>query len=179
MSKHVYKLGDRVRILRPRAIYRVGYPLHYKDLRTEASEYLKNLDMTSLGFRNKSYGSDFRDLVEGLAKALVLDRGYGGNERSIHYYPVAPAIPDNQLWSVFATSADSADSYDLQPMSDMTGKIAFVESKYVRHTGTRIPGGGGYDYEGNYDWENGSLANRKHTRSFVPHTVIMKPATSS
>jgi len=154
-----FKQGDRVRILRPRLIRRVGYPLHYKELRTEAQTLLMATDMTSLGFRDMRLTPIPLPLIEGLAKALVLHRGYGGNERSIHYYPIGEPIPDNQLWSI---GLGDDDSFDPQPRPDPTGKIARVQLTYVRHTGTRVPGYSSRDWEsGHVEWEQGYLADRK------------------
>lgn len=166
MKQHVYKPGDRVRILRPRLIMRVGYPLHYKELRAEAAELLQvisqNNGMSQLGFRHSSYTRNPpKDLVEGLTKALVLDRGYGGPERSIHYYPIGRPVPEGDLWTM-AIASDWTEDYQLQPRMDPTGKIALVEAKYTRKTGTRVAGGSSTDWEsGHQEWENGYLENEK------------------
>jgi len=132
------KPGDKVRVVRSRFIKRVGYPLVFTDLRAEFDEHPKLEEALRLlgvmGENSRCVGHAKRDAVEGLAKAAVRFRGWGGRERRIHY---------------------------LEGSGDYTGREAEVMSKRVRQTGDYFPPWSGQTYEGEYDYEPGGLSNMK------------------
>lgn len=155
MAKIVYREGDTVRIVNSRFIERVGYPLVFTELRAEfdnhprLEEALKMLGV--MGENNACRGYAKRDAVEGLAKAAVRFRGWGGKERRIHYK---------------GTRAHAADDFDLDfsgtgTQVDCTGYLARVLAKKVRMTGDYYPPWSGQTYEGEHDYEPGGLSNAK------------------
>lgn len=158
-----YHLGDTIHILRPHIVRRVGYPLHFRDLelQQEAAMRLSSTDATALGFRDMQLRQWHPDLINGLAKALVADRGFGGQERVIKYYQIVDKPHPLGASSRFSLVNDEPKLWERIWTYDCTGEETTVESKCVRMTGTRYAGGGGYDYNGNYEWENGGLTNQQ------------------
>lgn len=152
MRKHVYRAGDEVRILRSHFIRRVGYPLHYKELACEARDLVEEKVLWEvLGLKRYN-----KDLVYAVAKLLVEERGFGGNERSIHYFNVVEPRPSSSLTD-FASLAVEEDPYQIDNhMTDQTGSTTVVQSKYVVRTGTRVPGSG-YSTDYGWEWEDGYL----------------------
>jgi hypothetical protein len=154
MKKRPYQSGDRIRILRPRIIKRVGYPLHFRELREEARQLLNALPPQALGVT--SYR---QDLVDALAKELVAARRFGGSTRSLHYYSISEekaADLSNNMWADLI--AHEEDDWSV-PRLDPTGLECSVIDKYVRYTGEHFgPSYGGYDSD---DFEPGGLANSK------------------
>jgi len=133
MTKTVYRPGDTVRIVNSRFIERVGYPLVFTDLRAEfenhprLEEALKMLGV--MGENNYRQTFAIRDAVDGLAKAAVRFRGWGGKERRIHYK---------------GTRAHAADDFDLDftgtgTQTDCTGLVTEVYAKKVKMTGDYYP----------------------------------------
>lgn len=132
MKPHIFHVGQRVRVLRPRWIARIGYPLIWSDLMDEVENSPNTLasyqKMTGAVVRKTPY---FWRIA--CAKALVEARGFGGNERKIIYDPgVYPA-----------------------------GEICTVTSRRLAKTGLRYPSRGGVDYSGEYWEEPGGLENCK------------------
>lgn len=144
MAKNIIKVGDTVRILRSRIIARVGYPLVFTDLRKEFDEHPKLEEaLRLLGVMTEHQscsGWARRDAVDGLAKAAVRFRGWGGRERRIHY--------------------KDETNMSGHPV-DHAGREVTVYDKKVRHTGDYYPPWSGRSYEGEYDYEPGGLENRK------------------
>jgi hypothetical protein len=104
MKKHIYRRGDKVRIVEPKLVRRVGYPLMWREI-TDEQLYADPRIMRALRAfgltRHVPFGctaavSDNipRHLQLAFAKEYVLKHGFGGNERSIHYYG-GEHMPDN------------------------------------------------------------------------------------
>lgn len=154
MTKTVIRVGDTVRVVRSRFIERVGYPLVFTDLRAEfenhprLEEALKMLGV--MGENNHRQAFAIRDAVDGLAKAAVRFRGWGGKERRIHYKSTR-ASPDDFDF----------DFSDTSSQVDCTGLETEVLAKKVRMTGDYYPPWSGRSYEGEYDYEPVGLSNRK------------------
>lgn len=144
-----YKIGDEIVIVNPRWIKRVGYPLHWHDLRADVeadprvTEFLRQL-----GYNNQYIPPYF---VQAVAKLQVEARGFGGNERSIHYWPLG--------------STDGLDAFfDTIPSHGYVGHRLVVTGKRVAYTGKRIPQRSGTTYtaDGPDYWHDpGGLENRK------------------
>ena len=117
-KKHVYRVGDKVRILTPKFVARVGYPLTVVDVRHEIEEH-SNLDeaMRLLGIETLQWAAR-RDFIHGAACALVRLRRFGGKERTIHYI----------------------DGFQCRE-----GLTARIIGKRCVRTGTYYPPGGSYD----------------------------------
>ena len=90
--KQVIRISDQVKIINPRWIRRVGYPLHYQDpeiwnahsegdLAQKIAELLFPYKADSL----KAVGPVPYDVQVLCAKAEVLRRGFGGKGRAILY----------------------------------------------------------------------------------------------
>ena len=155
MKKTVYRPGDVVRVVNSRFIERIGYPLVFTELRAEfenhprLEEALKMLGV--MGENNYRHTFAIRDAADGLAKAAVRFRGWGGKERRIHY---------------LGTRAHAADDFDLDftstgTQTDCTGQETVVYAKKVRMTGDYYPPWSGQTYEGEHDFEPGGLSNAK------------------
>lgn len=144
-KRHVYREGDRVRIIRSRFIKRVGYALHPNDLRDEMEGEQRYKDALDLLGYGDLKGRAYRKLLDAVCFAEVAKRGMGGKERALHYLetvPMGSLYRDGQL-------------------PDMTGQTLPVESKRCVQTGTYYAPWSGQDYEGGWDYEPGGLTNPK------------------
>lgn len=136
-----YRKGDQVEIVNPRWIKRVGYALHWQDLMAEVESDQRTEDaLKVLGFTGREIPRYF---LQAVAKLHVEQRRFGGNERSIHYWPIAKI-------------GESILDFDTIPSHAYVGRVALVEAKRVAYTGTRYPGHGHGE-----DYENGGLEDRK------------------
>lgn len=141
ISKHVYRVGDRIKIINPRIVKRVGYPLLWTDLVDEFVQHPELLNaMRLLGIINPDSLAHTRvskDFAIGCAKAAVRARGFGGPDRTLHY--------------------DDSPTFKINP-----GDITVVLDKRCVQTGKYYPPHYGYDsYYGEYDYEPGGLDERK------------------
>lgn len=144
MTRHVYRPGDQVQIVNPRWIKRVGYALHWRDVIDKVDE------VPGYAAAVKALGLDPVDSVPfylrmAIAKAHVELNGFGGNERTVHYYTLG--------------------GVDV-PVHGFVGRVALVDGKRVAYTGTRYPASSGKDADtpngpGEYWEESGGLDNRK------------------
>lgn len=164
MKKQVIRVGDRVRIVNSLAVRRVGYPLVWydiveqvkKDPRTrlayeiltgqckEPEKVLPGLE--KFGLLKVKEGDLPPYFVQACAKLRVEQERFGGNERTLHYYP----------WRLGSCSFEDAP--------DLTGQVHTVDSKRVVKTGARVPEtvGTSYSYDGPEEWyESGGLENMK------------------
>lgn len=83
MKPRPIRIGDKVRVLRPRYIRRIGYPLIWYDLVDEVEKDPRVGDaLRALGYTGKKVPRDFQVAV---AKLRVQERGFGGRVRSIHH----------------------------------------------------------------------------------------------
>lgn len=96
MKAHIYRVGDKVRILRPRFVRRVGYPLVWhevKDVQLYADprigSALRALGLHPASLEGLARGHDEipRHLQIAFAKEFVAQNNFGGKERSIYYHP--------------------------------------------------------------------------------------------
>jgi len=136
--KHVYRVGDMIRIIEPKFVERVGYPQVWTDLFTEYRQHPKLSEaMELLGIVNPR-GRAQREFAEGAARAANRMAGFGGRERTIHHFTYV--------------------SYDYR------GEECAVLAKRVVRTGVYYPPSGGQtwtDIGYEYDYENGGLDGAK------------------
>lgn len=145
-----YQIGDRVQIVEPIFVERVGYPLIWTDLIEEFDnhpnlhEACKLLGLvndgkeTQLGTvtvkaRENLHYRARQELVRGIAMAACRQRGFGGRERSLH-----------------TTVHESARDVIME-----------VTKKRIVKTGLYYAPYGHYSYDGEYDYEPGGLDNTK------------------
>ena len=133
----IFHVGDKVRIVEPLQVVRVGYPLTKTDaLDAAEKQYAEKIHtfMRELGLEHDDTafgGADYdgrlyNDLLDALASRWIRAKGFGGKERKVY------------------TEADER----LRNTSGWT-----VSSKRRVKTGTYCAGGysGGYDGEPDYD----------------------------
>ena len=151
-KKHVWRVGDVVRIVEPKFVERVGYPLVWPMLMEEFEAKLPQvraamhdllLNVPANGMFNKRTEPDAidRDFLKGVCMAAVRMRGFGGNVRSLHY-------EKESQWEHYR------------------GRHGDVTRKRCVKTGTRFPARSWQSYEGEWDGENGGLNNE------VTHTLL-------
>lgn len=143
MKKPIYRDGDRVRVLVPNFVTRVGYPRNVDYYKPEARQTLE-----SVGLLKPSFDGDWdtarrpytiydraKDkLIGDLARFLLIQKGWGGNERSIYTQS--------------------------QPL--LAGTEQTVIDKRVVKTGKRYSGYTTYDaWNGDYDYDPGGLEDEK------------------
>lgn len=96
-KKTIFKIGDRVKILKPEVVVRVGYPLTTYDCLDEVREkYSEAISDLMIKADMPWYNSDGYKVVNGiersLAYGLLMKKKFGGNERSLHksklYYSI-------------------------------------------------------------------------------------------
>lgn len=151
-KKPVYRVGDIVRIINPRFIERVGYPLVWPMLMDEFEAKLPQVRaamhalvmpttdearISDLRFKQEVTATD-KELLKGVCMAAVRLRNFGGNERSLHYF-----------------TDEKYGDY-------LKGQQVTVDNKRIVKTGTRFMSRSSYSYEGEYDdFELGGLYNEK------------------
>ena len=134
MKKTVYQIGDKVRILRPNWIERVGYQLIWTDLVDEVENDPRTTEaLAALGYPKLSKKAK-RGLLKAIAMARVEERNFGGRERKIiHEKPS-----------------------DISSIWDYAGFGMAIISKRVAKTGIYCSGYHGYD-----EWYPACLADEK------------------
>ena len=150
-SPKIIREGDRVKILNPEFVTRVGYELSFSqayDIVTERDKEAVFNFMVSLGIISSVpvlYGSKydgfskrhtrvFNEIMRTLAYAEVGKMGHGGKERKLHT--------------------------EFKP--EFKDKIMKVHSKRCAKTGFYYAPSGGYDsWTGEYDYECGGLDKQK------------------
>lgn len=144
MKRHVWRVGDRLRVVNPRWVKRVGYPLVWYELMDEVAEdWSVGVAWDVLNDyapRGRLLGTPTHGVplyfLQVAAKALVERRGFGGNERQIIY-----------------TGSDNYQGMQFE-----------VLGRRVVKTGTRFAPTGGVSYscDGPEDWyEPGGLEDMK------------------
>lgn len=157
MAKHVYREGDRIRILRGgRCIQRVGYAITPETVKDEvaASSGFKDA-LVALGHDPHRHGRAYRRLLSAACFGEVERRGFGGRERSIHYKEV---VPDNDLFA-----------FGLAETRDYTGRETRVDGKYIARTGKYYPPCSWTSCDGEHDYEPGGLDDAK------THVILRTP----
>ena len=137
-KSHVYRVDDRVRIVTPKWIKRIGYPLVWSDLidEVQADPQVKQAYLMAIGRGpNLAYVKVPYLFEIAVAKERVAARGFGGRERSIHYLDYGPNIQND------------------------VGSVQSVLRKYVAYTGTYYPPTASGDPY--FDDEPGGLTDRK------------------
>ena len=150
MKKQVIHIGDTVRIVRSRLIKRVGYPLVWYEVLEQVEKDPKVLEayrvltgrsstvkgaLIAVGTRVPGF------FAKAAAKVYVEQHGFGGKERSIHYWPQSAK---GELW-------------DANKAPDLTGFVFPVTAKRLAKTGIRFPASGGQYGDGEYWDEPGGL----------------------
>lgn len=136
--KHVYRVGDIVRIVQPLFVERVGYPTVWTSYFEKYKTHPKLIEAMALLDLPNPGGRAQREFAEGAARAANRLAGFGGRERTIHHF--------------------TYDGYDYR------GEVTAVLAKRVVRTGTYYPPSGGRfwtDCGYEYDYENGGLADAK------------------
>lgn len=91
--KVVFRIGDRVRIVKPVFVWRVGYKLHWSDLADKLhGDPVVALAMETLGLDTRSFQAT-QEFIRGVARSQVVSRGFGGPERRLHTFE-APEFLD-------------------------------------------------------------------------------------
>lgn len=159
-TKHIWRPGDQCRILRPLWVKRVGYPLVWHELmdevkadprvgqawatlHAEPAALARAVSFLRSGFTSDPTEGVPRYFLQAAAKALVEARGFGGNERSLHYFTEEEA---RELWL-----GHEGDTFT-------------VAGKRIVKTGTRFASASGVTHtsDGPDDWdEPGGLADMK------------------
>jgi hypothetical protein len=142
MKKHIYRVGDKVRIVNPLFVRRVGYPLVWTEVTDEQLDNDEHSAKVAKAMRGCEPSELPRYLQIAIAKMYVEERAFGGNERSIHYRP-------------------EGDGGWQMPLNWTYGPAEVVRKRLVK-TGTRFPASQGYigrDYE--VDYMPGGLADCK------------------
>lgn len=140
MKKHVYKVGDKVRVVTPKWVKRVGYPLVWYDIEDEVRDDPRtHAAFTALGCSSADVLMPElpREFIVAVAKLRVRERGFGGRERSIHYH-------------------------DLPGPLGRAGAVYEVIGKRTVRTGRYYPAGYWVDtYSGEQDGHSGGLTDAK------------------
>lgn len=178
MKKHVYRIGDKIRILRPRVVERVGYPKEVFDYLPDESnrevliaerllrgisleEAVRQVDLeldirSRWGKRSSKIGTVHPKVAWAAAYLRAKEDGFGGRERSIHF---------GKLYWWKGARYSSIVSDDNTPVLDPASFSPFetvVRSKRIVKTGMYYPPSSDYDsYSGEYDYYSGGLENQK------------------
>jgi len=158
VKKRVFRPGDKVRIVNPLQVERVGYPKTVMMCFNELCESLNenhlektfkfnscklNQALEILGLPILQNQRERDRVIYGLAQYKLAADGFGGKERSIHYVQHS-----NEQISNF--------THDY-----LQNRITEVVSKRVVKTGKYFGSSGGRDYDGDYWFEPGGLEDMK------------------
>lgn len=186
MKKHVYRKGDRVRILSPFVVDRVGYPKsvydYYKEEDKDGSLYLAQLllegvDPKTAFERWQSAGLFGYGKVNGKVRHLAAylsakADGFGGRERSIHYKLMG--------WWEGAAFSNSDICLELDPSSFVPYESEVIGKRVIK-TGTYYPPYVPTSYWPEDDYEPGGLEDVKThviittTEGYEHHTKDIEP----
>lgn len=148
--KDIIRVGDRVKILKPEVVVRVGYPLCKTDMmKAQTPEQLKAIQDMFKAFNVRLFPEKLEDYASppssrrmeilyekiryAMAGEMLSQNRFGGRERRIHTH----TIPH------------------------MKGLWATVDARRVVKTGNYEPGWSGCDYWGEYDCEPAYLSDEK------------------
>lgn len=150
LDPSVIRIGDRIKVITPLFVERVGYPLSFKDgcekaeelysdkiksflddLFPKESSKIKGMILSVDTAWNKTVVYD--KIVKALAYYYLQIEGFGGKERKL-FLKERPRFKDDYF---------------------------YVSNIGIFQTGTYFPPSGVYDYFGESDWEPGGLDNRK------------------
>jgi hypothetical protein len=140
-----YKVGDYVRVLRPRWVKRVGYPLHWRDLLEEVEKDPRSWEALAIlegrltegpfAAKRLELPRDFAMLV---AKMRVAERDFGGRKRAIIYEEEKAEDPDVLHFG---------PSFRLEYLQHCC-----VRGRRVAYTGTYCRGGTNWTSDGPEDY---------------------------
>lgn len=149
LDESIIRKDDTIRVVIPEIVERVGYPLNIKNIidsiTPEQLEELSKCLFSIFNISSSFVASDllnpldnndlYKDrIINGIARMMIRQRGWGGKNRSIHVKSV-PELKDKMF--------------------------CVLERKTVK-TGTYNPSSGsGPDYWGEYDYEPAYLSNEK------------------
>ena len=125
----IYRIGDRVRLIDPRPIIRIGYDVTPESLYPEV---VQDSDVQDFIVKQNLTHKMAVKVYWAVAISRVRRQMKGGNERKV-------------------ILGDPIEQY-----GDM---IYTILDKKVRYTGVYDPGYSGYDYYGEYDYDPPSLCN--------------------
>jgi hypothetical protein len=133
----IIRVGDFVKVIDPRFVTRVGYPLGVSDFLSVAEQTLVNAGILSASrpLLRKASQEDTK-LIGDLARYLLVKAKWGGNKRSLHF-KTEPLMAGKVFEIVQKTTAQTGERYGPQAWQGWTDA--------------------GYDYE----YEPGGLSNRK------------------
>lgn len=141
--KPLFKIGDKVKIINPERIVRVGYPLSREMVKKTITSDELDTVAKLLGYSNNInliHGSNQRILnaadkiLDNIAYVRLVKQGFGGKERKLY----------------------------TELLTEYKDKIGIIEAKKVVRTGNYYPAWSGHDsYTGEYDYEPGGLDNAK------------------
>ena len=148
LNPKIIRIGDRVRIINPEVITRIGYPMSFGEACEEVEKLHKNkiinflkeiypdikIDIKLLfeDFITCEYQKlkSYKKIIYALAYEHMQNRGFGGNKRELH----------------------------IEYRRDLLGEFANVYNTFIRKTGIYYPPSGGYDsWNNEYDYNPGGL----------------------
>lgn len=175
--KHVYRIGDKIRILVPRVVERVGYPKEVFNYLPDESnrevliaerllrgisleEAVRQVDLdldiqSKWGERSSKIGTVHPKVAWTAAYLRAKADGFGGKTRSIHFARLT-------LWPGCQMSwCDDPPGYGGNIEKFAPFETVVLRKRVVK-TGEYFPPHSGYDsYTGEYDYEAGGLADQK------------------
>jgi hypothetical protein len=149
--KNIIRVGDRVKIVVPEVVVRVGYPLTKADMmKKQTPEQLQairdmfkafnvrlkmeNISALGLGEADRDMEKLYEKIRYAMAGEMLAQAGWGGKQRRIHTRTLTP----------------------------IKGLLATVDARRVVKTGDHYPAYSSYDsWNGDYDYEPGGLSNEK------------------
>lgn len=152
-----YRVGDIVRVLRPRWIKRVGYPLVWTDLLEEVEKDPRSWQaLAILEGQTPDTPEPFlakrtslpREFAMCVARMRVEERGFGGRERAIIYEPETPEDPDVLHFG---------PCFNLEYLQHCS-----VRGKRVAYTGTYFRGGTTWTSDGPEDYPSELVDAKAH-----------------
>jgi hypothetical protein len=150
LSPDIIRVGDRVEIINPEIVIRIGYPMSFDDAKTKVKELYHN---EIVEFLNKTIHAQTKPHIDLFAKVI--------NYNNIGIYNKIVSALAYQHMSIKGFGGKEKKIYS-EIRQELLGIISTVTFIKIRKTGIYFPSSGGYDsYSGEYNFEPGGLDKMK------------------
>jgi hypothetical protein len=153
MRVRALKEYDPVKIINPTFVMRIGFNLCVADI---ISSWTNSDKIAIPSLIKRLSGEPAEEVVVAEYSDTFLDTFSAKPEKyNSLYYTLAQAVLKKKNFG------GNRKSLHTKEFPELLNATATVSSRKVRKTGTYVPASGGYNYEGEYDYDPAYLANEK------------------
>lgn len=129
-DKKIIRIGDRVRLIDPRRISRIGYEVTAESL---ISEVQSDSEVERFCQSQKLISRSYDRIIHAIAVSRMYRQMKDGAKKEIYFDPACDSL---------------------------LGNVCTVADKKTKYTGSYYSADSGYDYSGEYDYTPAGLENR-------------------